>query len=67
LSYAEDNEAKSLGEMVTKGNFGLDFRYRYEHVDQDSFDEDANANTLRSRLTLSSATYQGLSPERTDL
>lgn len=27
---------------------GLSFRYRYEHVDDDGFDRNANASTVRS-------------------
>ena len=56
---AED--ATSFTEMATKGKANLDFRYRYENVDDDKFDRSANANTLRSRLTLSSATWHGVS------
>ena len=37
------------------------FRYRYEYVDQDSFDRNARASTLKSRITFKSAEYQNLS------
>jgi len=47
--------------MFEKGDVSFDFRYRYEHVDEDGFDENANASTLRSRMTFLSAVYRGLS------
>lgn len=40
--------------FVTQGSAELDFRYRYEWVDQDGFDDRAKASLLRSRLTLES-------------
>ena len=58
---AEDNSVDTLTEMVTRGHAGLDFRYRYENVDEDDFSRTASANTLRSRLTLSSASFHGVS------
>ena len=58
---AEDNSVDTLTEMVTRGKAGLDFRYRYENVDDDDFNRTASANTLRSRLTLSSAPFNGVS------
>ncbi len=58
-AHAEDVD--SFGAMISEGEATLDFRYRYEHVDQDSFDRSASANTLRSRLTLSTAVWQGFS------
>lgn len=51
----------SLTEMFTMGKAALDFRYRFEHVEQEGFDKDAAASTLRSRLTYSSAEYRGFS------
>lgn len=43
------------------GEANLDFRYHYENVDQDDFKSTASANTLRSRLTLSSAAWHEVS------
>jgi hypothetical protein len=48
-----------LDKAVKEGSIKLDFRYRYEHVDQDGFDKDANASTLRSRITFASGTVWG--------
>jgi hypothetical protein len=47
--------------MFTQGDIGADFRYRYEYVDQDGFDDEAKASTLRSLVTLQSASYAGFS------
>jgi len=38
----------------------LDVRYRYEHVDQDSFDKDANANTIRARVGFETGRFYGI-------
>ncbi len=51
----------SFTEMFTMGKASLDFRYRYEFVDQEGAAKDAKASTLRSRLTYSSAAYNGFS------
>lgn len=45
---------ESLSTSVSEGKVNFDFRYRYEFVDQASFDKNANASTLRSRLTFGS-------------
>jgi hypothetical protein len=47
---AQDDNKQSLAGAITSGKAGLNFRYRYEHVDQDGFAENANASTLRVRL-----------------
>ena len=58
---AEDNSADSFTEMFTKGKASIDLRYRYENVDQDIKHRTASANTLRSRLTLATASWYGIS------
>lgn len=59
---AAAEEATSLSEIFTKGDANLSFRYRYEYVDQDIDTLDvAKASTLKSRLTLSSASFHGFS------
>ena len=58
---AEDNSVDSFTKMFTKGKASIDLRYRYENVDQDSKHRTASANTLRSRLTLATATWHGIS------
>ena len=39
----------------------IDLRYRIEHVDQDGFDQDANASTIRLRLGVLSPEWSGFS------
>jgi hypothetical protein len=51
--------ADSFSEALSEGDTSLSFRYRYELVDQDGFDRDANASTLRTRLSYGSAEYRG--------
>lgn len=46
-----------LADAVAAGNASLGLRYRYEFVDQDSFDENANASTLRIRLNYTTAQW----------
>jgi hypothetical protein len=43
------------------GKVSLDFRYRFENVDQDGFDRDAYASTLRTRLGYQTGEWNGLS------
>lgn len=52
-------QAASLPEILSKGSAALSFRYRYEFVDQDGIAKDADASTLKTRLTWDSAVYQG--------
>jgi hypothetical protein len=54
-------EASDFAGMVGEGTAKVDLRYRFEGVDQDGKPEDAEAHTLRSRLTLASASYKGFS------
>jgi Alginate export len=50
-----------VAEMLTQGVLSLDMRYRYEYVDEDNFDDEANASTLRSKVAFQSAVYEGVS------
>jgi hypothetical protein len=59
-AQAEEGVMGGLNKAVTEGSVKLDFRYRYENVDQDGFSKDANASTLRSRITFLSGTVAGL-------
>ena len=58
---AQESFTEDLTRMVTDGKLGLNLRYRYEFVDQDGFDENAKASTLRSRISFESAIYRGFS------
>ncbi|RMG42330.1 MAG: hypothetical protein D6719_06650 [Candidatus Dadabacteria bacterium] len=53
--------ASTIREMFTNGKAYVHFRYRYEFVDQDGFDNDANALTLKSVLGYRTANWNGLS------
>lgn len=50
-----------LAEIVSGGEAGVELRYRYEFVDQDGFDDNAHASTLRLRLNYDTADWQGFS------
>ncbi len=52
--------ANTFAEAIASGKTKLSFRARHEAVDQDSFDEDAAATTLRARLSYSSGSWKGL-------
>ncbi|MCX2980734.1 hypothetical protein EYC98_07560 [Halieaceae bacterium IMCC14734] len=56
---AADNFSDGIASMVSDGKASVDFRYRFEGVDDENFDKDAKASTLRSRLTLETAAYKG--------
>lgn len=60
-TLAAEAAPDSFTEMLSMGKTTLDFRYRYEYVDQDKLDDQAKASTLRSRLTFASATWKGFS------
>jgi len=53
--------AENLGAALAKGTPNLSLRYRFETVDQDDFDKDANASTLRTLLGYSTMSYKGWS------
>jgi hypothetical protein len=60
---AETSGFDSLAEMVKGGTASVDLRYRYEGVDQDGVEKNADASTLRSRLTLTTTTLRGFSAQ----
>lgn len=49
-ALADDEGNQSLVDAITSGEAHIPLRYRYEFVDQDGIDENANASTLRIRL-----------------
>jgi hypothetical protein len=57
----EQKTATSFEELVSEGTAAVDFRYRYETVDEDGFEDNAKGGTLRSRLTLTTAVLHGFS------
>jgi hypothetical protein len=60
LSHAVVAE-EALSNLFTQGKPSLDVRYRYEHVDQDNPLNNANAQTVRTRIGFQSGKWHGLS------
>ncbi|MFT6899012.1 MAG: hypothetical protein ACJA13_003443, partial [Paraglaciecola sp.] len=57
--YAESLTLDALQKAVAQGQTSLAMRYRYEGVDQDGIEKDANASTLKTRLGWKSASLNG--------
>ncbi|MFK7975184.1 MAG: alginate export family protein [Halioglobus sp.] len=62
-AQAQDSGFAALAQAVKDGTAKVDFRYRFEGVDQDGFSDEAEASTLRSRLTLTTASLDGFSAQ----
>ncbi|NJN50775.1 MAG: porin [Gammaproteobacteria bacterium] len=56
-SASAESGTPDIADLINDGAVKLALRYRYEGVDDDAFDEDARASTLRTRLTLESGSY----------
>jgi hypothetical protein len=54
-------EAESLKDALATGDASVDFRYRYELVDDGNFEKDAHASTLRTALGYRTLPYKGFS------
>ena len=54
-----DDEFTSFVDAVKGGSVNLDFRYRFEGVDQDGISKNAKASTLRSRISAVTASFHG--------
>jgi hypothetical protein len=52
---------EDLANVFNQARVNVDARYRYENVDQDNALNNANAQTLRTRLTVQSGKWYGLS------
>jgi hypothetical protein len=59
LGAASAPAAETLDEALSASEWGLSFRYRLELVDEDGFDENAEASTLLTRLNLKTGSYRG--------
>jgi hypothetical protein len=57
---AAETGGEQLAGMVRNGKVSMDLRYRYEVVDEDDFDDKAEASTFRTRLTLETAPLNGI-------
>jgi len=60
VNAQEDGET-SFVQAMQNGSVDIAFRARYELVEQGGFDSNANASTLRTRLTYSSADFRNFS------
>jgi len=62
-AWAQDDStnADTIGSAIVSGKASVSLRYRYEFVDEDSFDDDANASTLRLRLNYKTGAWNGWS------
>ncbi|MAI65732.1 MAG: hypothetical protein CL600_12825 [Alteromonas sp.] len=58
-AVAQQASLKGIQDAIANGNTDVSMRYRYERVDQDNIDKDANASTLLTRLSFKSAELQG--------
>ncbi len=58
-AWAEDGD--DLAAALASGDASVGIRYRYEFVDQDGFDDDANASTARLRLNYRTGGWRGWS------
>ena len=53
------NQGPSITDAVANGTVKINMRARYETVDEDNAKKDANAGTLRTRLTYKTADFKG--------
>ena len=61
VAAEEPAESLSFNDALTSGHFSLGLRARYEFVDQDGFDKEANATTTRLRLNYRTAAWHNWS------
>ncbi|WP_371833643.1 alginate export family protein [Shewanella sp. H8] len=57
---AADTNVNTVADAITQGTAKVNLNLRYESVDQDNPLKDADALTLRTRLTFATAEYYGL-------
>jgi hypothetical protein len=58
---ADEEEPPSFKEALSGGDTAVNLRYRFEAVDQDDFEKDATASTLRTTLSYRTLAYRGFS------
>jgi hypothetical protein len=58
-AQAAESITDTLAAAVKDGTVSVDLRYRFENVDQDGISKDADASTLRSRITATSGAVHG--------
>jgi len=57
----ETAHGKSITQALSDSKVSVDFRARYEGVDQDGIDKNADALTLKSRITVKTGSYNNFS------
>lgn len=58
-SYSQARADEGVENFLPLNGFYVDARYRYEHVEQDSFTKDADASTLRTKVGYKTNTLNG--------
>jgi hypothetical protein len=61
IAFAEDDKSLTFAEAISSGKVTGNMRYRYEMVDQDGFAENANASTLRTKLSYTTGAFYNFS------
>ncbi len=61
VAFAESAVADGVKTALSESKIGVNFRLRYENVDQTGVAKNADAFTLKSRFTATSGSYQGWS------
>ncbi len=56
-ALADEKQGLRLAEAISGGEAGIALRYRFEHVDQAGFADNANASTLRLRLNFRTGSW----------
>ena len=57
-AVTEENKLADLATAIASGDAGLNLRYRYEFVDQDTLSDNASASTLRLRLNYKTGAWR---------
>ncbi len=57
----ETSHGKDITAALADSKVNVNFRARYEGVDQDGIDKNADALTLKSRITVNTGAYQNFS------
>jgi hypothetical protein len=58
---AQANVSDGISQAVKDSKVGVNLRYRYENVDEDNANKNADASTLRSRITVNTGKFNNFS------
>ncbi len=61
VAQDDAEEAATLGQAIRDSDVSVGLRYRVEQSDDDAFDDDALASTLRTSLKLQTKSFRGIS------